>query len=178
MLVTPTTQQTPAGDVYEIREHAIMMARAQISSLYDIPSDGSYKSTPPFAPWLQMAHFLLSACVPYGVILNEDRRSAGGGRRATPLVIKQLNGYLRQTLIQCAVEHQVMIRATSESRVKPWVPLLYLARDRAIAELDKSNIDPRLVARLRPSLVARYGDLRDLVKREDGTMPPAVHPDL
>lgn len=174
LLVTPTTDPTPAHEVDDVREDAITMARIQLANLYDPPDvddDKPVTSVPPSMPWIQMAHCMTLAGVAYGFVIAQDDEAVHGTAR----LIKELNAFLRQTLIQCTVDYYVM-KMTSIPQVTPWLPLLYLARDRALAALDRSNIDPRIVAQLRPPLVAKYEDLRDLVQREDGTMPPAVHP--
>lgn len=171
MLVTPTTDPPPAREVDDVREDAITMARTQIAALHDDPDDAPFVPAPSNKPWLQMAHCITLIGVAYGIVIAQDNRAVYG----TPRLIRELNSFLRQTLIQSMIEYHVM-KSDSEAEVIPWLPLLYLARDRAVAALDESNIDPRIVARLRPPLVARYEELRDLVERADGTMPPAVHP--
>lgn len=173
--MTPTTAPTPAHEVDDVRKDAITMARIQLANLYDPPDDDDddkpVTSVPPSMPWIQMAHCMTLAGVAYGFVIAQDDEAVHGTAR----LIKELNAFLRQTLIQCTVDYHVM-KMTSIPQVTPWLPLLYLARDRAIAALDRSNIDPRIVAQLRPPLLAKYEDVRYLAQREDGTMPPAVHP--
>ena len=145
LLVTPTTDATPAREVDDIREDAITMARIQLANLYDPPDaddDNPVTSVPPSMPWIQMTHCMTLAGVAHGFVIAQDDQA---GVHGTARLIKELNAFLRQTLIQCTVDYHVM-KMTSIPQVTPWLPLLYLARDRAIAALDRSNIDPRIVA--------------------------------
>lgn len=114
-----------------------------------------------------MAHCLSYDRAAYGLVV-------GRAELGTELMIRDLNKFLRQTLIQGVVEYHVM-RSTAVDMI-PWLPLLYLARDRALAALDQSHVDPRVIAELRPPLLTGYKELRYLMWREDGTTPPAVHP--
>ncbi|KWU41701.1 hypothetical protein RHOSPDRAFT_36756 [Rhodotorula sp. JG-1b] len=121
------------------------MARIQLANLYDPPDaddDKPVTSVPPSMPWIQMAHCMTLAGVAHGFVIAQDDQA---GVHGTARLIKELNAFLRQTLIQCTVDYHVM-KMTSIPQVTPWLPLLYLARDRAIAALDRSNIDPRIVA--------------------------------
>lgn len=173
MLGSPTTTQPrPALGIDDVREDAITMARAQLANLWDFSS-----ATPPIpahvnTPWSMMTYAMIMAGAAYDSVIEEDNRDA----HATTLLRTELNAYLRQVLIQCLVVYQVETYRSSKPALVSWLSLQFLARDRAVALLDKSNIDQRVVARLRPPLLGLYEEVRPLVERADGTMPPAVHP--
>ncbi|GAA5991596.1 hypothetical protein JCM10908_005779 [Rhodotorula pacifica] len=171
LLVSPVTDPTPTYDFDDVREDTIAMARTQLSAKYDYTNEHTLPAPPETTPWIEMALCITTVGVAYGWVIAQDDEECHGTAR----FIKELNEFLRQSLIQCTVNYHVL-KATSVPDVIPWLPLLFLARDRAVAALDRSGVDPRIIGRLRPPLVAKYEDLRSLAVGPDGRLPPAVHP--
>lgn len=159
--------RTPATDTSLAREKAITMARVQLTnSLFDKPASSIASNK----PWLQIAYYMTHVRVAYGLAMAEDGRMEHGAEH----LIKETNAFLRQLLIQGVVDYHVM--RSSVVDMIPWLPLLYLARDRALAELEQATALPLVAARLRPLLLEKYEELRYLMWNERGTTPPAVHP--
>lgn len=171
MLGSPTTSGPRSSHrLDDVREYAITMARVRLANFWEVPDDAQpvHVNT----PWSLMVQHMSVVTSAYAGVLAQGTRAV----EATTLPRTELNEYLRQVLILYTVNYQVRINSTSEAAVAPWLLLQFLARDRAVALLDKSNVDPRIIAQLRPFPLDLHTESRDLVEREDGTMPPAVHP--
>lgn len=168
LLVSPTSAPAPAREVDDAREDALAMARTQFRCVVDEPDDVPPEHVLYNTPWTQMAHCMFNAGTLYGMVIAEGD---GSLRR----VIRELNAFLRQTLILYTVDYNLGL-STSEEQKRSWLPLLFLARQRALATLDKSHVAPRIDAHLRAPLLDKYESLRRFVQKQDGTMLPAVHP--
>ncbi|GAA5864716.1 hypothetical protein JCM3774_006052 [Rhodotorula dairenensis] len=177
LLVSPVTDPTPEDEFDDVREDSIAMARCQLAAKYNYCDPDAGVPPPVSTPWIEMAQCITLVGVAYGQIVAErgDEEPVHGTARS----IKELNAFLRQSLIQCTLHYHVL-KATSVPDMLPWVPLLCLSRDRAVATLldpsKTSAMDPRIVELLRSDIAHRYQELQSMVAGPDGSMPPAVHP--
>lgn len=153
------------------------MARVQLAAKYNYCDPETGVPPPASTPWIEMAQCVTVVGLMYGRILAErgDDELVLGTARS----IKELNAFLRQSLIQFTIHYHVQ-KAASISGMLPWVPLLCLSRDRALATLldpsETAAMDPRVVKLLRSDIAHEYEELRSMAVGPDGRVPPVVHP--
>ncbi|BGP53148.1 hypothetical protein JCM8202_003664 [Rhodotorula sphaerocarpa] len=145
-LQSPSTDPSPANDFDDVREDGLIMARDQLAIHYDYAKE--------FALLLPRAGELYNLRYNMPIPGNESADPV----HATSLMIRQLNPFLRQAMIETLVVHQIY-KARTAAEAMQWMPLLFLAQQRSLAILDGLDIDhdPHQLARIRELSVHEHG---------------------
>lgn len=157
-------------DAAGLREDMLIMARIRLCILYDY-GNSDLRYPPESLPWLEMAELLSSISACYQ---DASAETATGPEYPIATICHELNAFLRQQLIVYRVHHELYKGKTAQD-IGPWVPLIILARDRGLAEIDRAPLSSERIRKdLRAMMEGKYDEKFGV--GPDGRMRPAVHP--